>query len=166
METPVKSYQPEYESVYEPEEEKINQEVRSVQRRGIPTPIKTDSKGRVVKFTNRTLFAFNKADLTPEAKEILRNVARIIKKYEDRIGRIQILGHTDTVGTIWYNRYLSRKRANSVKNFLISQGVDANSLDAFGLGEEQPRVYPERTEADRQANRRAEFFFKLLFKRK
>ena len=100
-------------------------------------------------------FAFNSAELTPESKKILdenRDVARL--KGEPDI-RVEIAGHTDSIGSDAYNQQLSERRAKAVVDYLVSKGVDPKRLKAVGYGKKQP-VATNDTEAGRAQNRRVE----------
>jgi OOP family OmpA-OmpF porin len=68
---------------------------------------------------------------------------------------VEVAGHTDSVGSEEYNMGLSDRRANSVKDYLISQGITATRLTARGYGESQP-VASNDTDAGRAQNRRVE----------
>jgi OOP family OmpA-OmpF porin len=85
-----------------------------------------------------TLFDFNKADLRPEGKAKLDDVASKIKNIKLEV--IIAVGHADRIGKDAYNQELSVKRANSVKNYLVSKGVEANRVYAEGKGETQPKT--------------------------
>jgi OOP family OmpA-OmpF porin len=98
-------------------------------------------------------FAFDKSDLTPQAMSILDSAAALLDKH-DRV-LVEVAGHTDSIGTEAYNQGLSERRANSVKNYLVSKGVKASRLTAKGYGESQP-VASNDTEAGRAENRRVE----------
>ena len=85
---------------------------------------------------------------------ILDNVAKIFKKYPGE--KFEIVGHTDSWGRDEYNMDLSRRRANSVKNYLIAQGIDSTRLFTAGCGERMP-VADNSTPEGRAINRRIEF---------
>ncbi len=70
--------------------------------------------------------------------------------------KIQINGHTDNVGKANYNKQLSRKRAESVKEYLVNNGVEANRLSVMGYGQERPLVSNDDEEEGRALNRRTE----------
>ncbi len=100
-------------------------------------------------------FETNKSDLLPYSIPELERVSKIIKT----LGRkIQILGHTDDVGTVPFNQALSERRAESVMKYLISLGCDPAMINSMGLGKSMP-VADNQTEAGRAANRRVEIKF-------
>jgi OOP family OmpA-OmpF porin len=68
---------------------------------------------------------------------------------------VEVAGHTDSVGTDQYNQGLSERRANSVRDYLVEQGVRASRLTAVGYGENRP-VATNDTADGRQENRRVE----------
>ncbi len=99
-------------------------------------------------------FAFDSSDLTATSKENLDKLAQILINNPDT--NINIYGHTDSKGTDEYNQKLSERRANSVKNYLISKGIASSRLFPMGMGEAEPKASNE-TEAGRAQNRRVEF---------
>ena len=98
-------------------------------------------------------FVFDSAELTSQSLTILDGVAAILTKHLDL--KITIAGHTDSVGTAAYNKKLSQRRAESVRNHLTSRGVNAANLTAVGFGEEQPIASNDEAEG-RAKNRRVE----------
>ncbi|AUM68582.1 MULTISPECIES: OmpA family protein [Pseudomonas] len=100
-------------------------------------------------------FEFNKATLTPGDKEVLSTVATRLKQ-ETSTAQLRVTGHTDSVGSDAYNQRLSEKRANSVVNYLVDQGVPrASFVSVSGAGESQP-VADNKTADGRAQNRRTE----------
>jgi outer membrane protein OmpA-like peptidoglycan-associated protein len=99
-------------------------------------------------------FASGSAELRPESKPELDVLVRFLN--ENPTLRIQINGHTDDVGDDATNLTLSENRANSVRNYLITNKIAAERLRARGFGEQQP-VQPNDSDAHRAANRRTEF---------
>jgi OOP family OmpA-OmpF porin len=98
-------------------------------------------------------FDLNKAVVRPDAKETLQSDIKILK--ENPQIRVEVQGHTCDLGDANYNRSLSDKRANAIKDYLVSQGVAADRLTARGYGEDRPR-FPNDVEANRAKNRRVE----------
>ncbi len=99
------------------------------------------------------LFAFDSAELTAQAKGLLADVSNRLTS-ANLIG-VKVAGHTDSVGSTAYNQGLSERRAQSVVDFLVSQGVPANKLTTVGYGESQA-VADNATDAGRAQNRRVE----------
>jgi outer membrane protein OmpA-like peptidoglycan-associated protein len=110
-------------------------------------------EGIKITFNSGILFAFNSADLQPEAKTNIENLANTLKKYKDT--NILVEGHTDSVGTADYNVKLSERRAQTVVQFAESLGVKASRFTAKGYGFTQP-VATNATPEGRQQNRRVE----------
>ncbi len=101
-------------------------------------------------------FDFDKATLKPESEVELREVVRLLLAYPR--ARVEIQGHTDSVGSAAYNLQLSQRRAEAVRDFLISQGIAADRLTARGYGHTRP-IADNRTEEGRARNRRTELVF-------
>jgi len=97
------------------------------------------------------LFETNRYALRPAARESLAKFAGILLAYPDL--RLEVDGHTDSVGADAYNQQLSEKRADSVRDYLISQGVNGTRLVAKGYGETQP-IADNATAEGRASNRR------------
>jgi outer membrane protein OmpA-like peptidoglycan-associated protein len=110
------------------------------------------ARGLIVNMSD-VLFDLNKATLRPGAKLRLAKVAGIILAYPDL--RLEIDGFTDNTGTAQYNQVLSEKRAATVQDFLVSQGVTSNNVNIKGFGQQNP-VATNATAAGRQMNRRVE----------
>lgn len=100
-------------------------------------------------------FEFDKATLTPEAKDILEEAVTLLKETDD-IVEVRVEGHTDSIGSEAYNQELSQRRAESVVDYLTSRGVSGSNLVPVGLGENFP-VANNDTDAGRAANRRVDF---------
>jgi len=99
-------------------------------------------------------FDFNKATLRPEAYPILNNAAEILLTHPDI--NVDIVGHTDQIGSDKYNDKLSMERAESVKKFLIAKGVDASRLNTVGNGK-RDLLFMDNDPISRFYNRRIEF---------
>lgn len=96
-------------------------------------------------------FEFDSARLTAESRPVLDEVAADLRKYP-RL-QVELQGHTDSKGSDAYNLKLSNQRAESVRDYLLSQGVASQQLVAKGYGETQP-VADNKTEEGRSENRR------------
>ena len=99
------------------------------------------------------LFDFGKYDLRPEAREKLAKLSGIVLGHPGLY--LAVEGHTDNVGTDLVNQALSEKRAESVRNYLVEEGLLATSVRAQGFGKTAP-VADNSTAAGRQKNRRVE----------
>ena len=99
-------------------------------------------------------FDFNKATLRPEAYPILNNAAEILLTHPDV--KVDIVGHTDQIGSDKYNDKLSLERAKAVKKYLIAKGVDASRMNTVGKGKRE-LLFKERDSVSRFSNRRIEF---------
>lgn len=99
-------------------------------------------------------FELNKAVLKPEAKAALEFVADVMLKHPDL--KLQVFGHTCDLGSDEYNLWLSQKRAEAVKDYLVELGVLGEFVRAKGFGEGKP-LEPNDSEEARSQNRRVEF---------
>lgn len=99
-------------------------------------------------------FEYDKAALTQEARTQLKENADWIKSHSNVV--VQVEGHCDTRGSVEYNLALGERRARSVKQYLVSLGVDAKSLTIISYGEEKPLAMGS-SDADHNKNRRANF---------
>ena len=113
---------------------------------------KDSARGLIVNMSD-VLFDFNQASLRAGAREKLAKVSGILQLYPDL--HLQVEGHTDSIGSDAYNLKLSEKRANSVRDYLLRQGVVPENITAQGLGKSDP-VADNKTAAGRQTNRRVE----------
>jgi len=115
-----------------------------------PAPVITSEK---VTFAADALFDFDKSVLKPEGKSKLTELAAKLK--DINLEAIVATGHTDSVGKAEYNQKLSVRRADSVKEYLVSAGVAADRIYTSGKGETQP-VADNKTKEGRDKNRRVE----------
>jgi len=104
---------------------------------------------------NSIFFDFGKAILKPESFPELERVAQLMSDKPSVV--IEVAGHTDNVGSIVFNQKLSERRANAVKTFLTSKGIDASRITTIGYGEKRPIVSNDDEEDGREINRRVEF---------
>lgn len=111
----------------------------------------------VVTMADAVLFDVNSAALKPQAKETLGQMAEVMIRYPD--SDILVKGHTDSRGSEKYNQELSERRAKTVKNYLIDEGVSGQRVTAIGFGETMS-VATNDTPEGRQKNRRVEIEIK------
>jgi OOP family OmpA-OmpF porin len=119
---------------------------------GCPVPVSIDLKG--------VNFDFDKSTLRPDAIAILNEAAEILKRYPEL--KVEVAGHTDSIGSDAYNQGLSERRARAVYDYLTSNGVDASRMSGpNGYGESRP-IAPNTNEdgsdnpEGRARNRRTE----------
>jgi OOP family OmpA-OmpF porin len=102
-------------------------------------------------------FAFDSAEIQPQAIPNLQSLGQALQSPQLAPYQIRIEGHTDSVGTAAYNRDLSQRRAESVKQYLTQHfDITPDHLITAGKGEEEP-ISDNDTDAGRYKNRRAEF---------
>ena len=130
--------------------DKQEQELRQIQGVDVTRP----SEGQIdVRLTSDILFDVDSATLRPESRSTLRELAGNIQRYPDEV--IDVEGHTDSTGTTDHNQVLSERRASSVRQYLVDNGVPARSITAVGYGETRPKS-SNSTPEGRQLNRRVE----------
>jgi outer membrane protein OmpA-like peptidoglycan-associated protein len=111
-------------------------------------------EGIVVEFSSNVLFAFDKSNLSDDAKISLDKLVKVLNSYPDT--NIEIQGHTDSKGSVSYNQNLSEKRATAVRGYLTAKNITASRLTIKGFGETVPK-YDNSTADGRTQNRRVEF---------
>jgi OOP family OmpA-OmpF porin len=110
-------------------------------------------RGLVMTLQEGVLFEYNKAELKSGAMRNLEPLVTFLREHPERT--LVIEGHTDSTGSDSYNQELSQRRAEAVRNFLVSNGITGDRIVARGYGESYP-VTVNTTEAGRQQNRRVE----------
>jgi outer membrane protein OmpA-like peptidoglycan-associated protein len=99
-------------------------------------------------------FESGRADLTPDSHTVLDQVIASLNAYPE--ARLEVRGHTDSQGPANFNLELSKKRAESVRQYLIKGGIDPKRVSSVGIGEEEP-MSSNATPEGRSLNRRIEF---------
>jgi outer membrane protein OmpA-like peptidoglycan-associated protein len=140
------------EAVQAAQREKQQLRVRLLEQFNRVLPTTDTPRGLVVNMGD-VLFDTGKSDLRSQAREALAKLTGIVLNYPSL--RLAIEGHTDSTGSAEFNQTLSEKRANAVRDFLVTQGLDMSSLSAQGLGMNNP-VADNSTAEGRQKNRRVE----------
>lgn len=111
---------------------------------------KDSARGLIVSMPD-VLFALNSANLTGDARERLAKVAGILIAYPDI--KVEVDGYTDNTGPLNFNQQLSQQRADTVRQYLVSQGVPSGSVDSKGFGPNDP-IASNDTPDGRKQNRR------------
>ncbi len=123
--------------------------IEALKRRGADV---TETKRGVVVNLPDVLFQFDNDRLTREAEMTLNDVSEVVRGTNRNIS---VEGHTDSIGTVVYNKDLSRRRANTVARGLRHRGVSARKISSRGFGEGSP-IASNNTDAGRARNRRVE----------
>ncbi len=134
------------------ENDKAQMRARMLQQLNQVLQTRDTARGLIVNMPD-VLFDTGKADLKSSARERLAKVAGILIAYPDI--RVEIDGYTDSTGSLEFNERLSQQRAESVRSFLASQGVNSSSITTQGFGPSDP-IASNDTAAGRQQNRRVE----------
>ena len=111
-------------------------------------------EGIVVEFSSNVLFAFDKSNLSDDAKINLDKLVKVLNSYPET--NIEVQGHTDSKGSESYNQALSERRAGAVSGYLSGKNISAGRLTIKGFGETIPK-YDNSTADGRTQNRRVEF---------
>lgn len=116
--------------------------------------VKQDPRGMIITLSGGVLFVSAKSDLLPQAQLKLNDVANVLIK-QDPDSKITVEGHTDSQGGSSYNQDLSQRRAQSVRDYLVSRGIAADRVTAQGFG--STRSVADNASAEGRAdNRRVE----------
>ena len=121
---------------------------------GLPTMGIENPKDEPGDLVLRLGFTFARSDIPDVVRMRLDEVAALLTN-ERAAAKVDIAGHTDSVGDESYNRYLSEQRATSVKAYLVARGVDEGRVRIAGYGEAKPRATNDTIEG-RRLNRRVE----------
>jgi outer membrane protein OmpA-like peptidoglycan-associated protein len=134
------------------EREKEEMRARLLQQLNTVLETRDTQRGLIVNMSD-VLFDFGKDTLRSGAREKLAKISGIVLAYPGL--KLQVEGHTDSIGSDAYNQKLSEKRAENVRAYLVKQGVSPDVVTAMGFGKAQP-VASNTTAAGRQQNRRVE----------
>jgi len=122
-----------------------------------PAPRAPASVRAAVVIQADALFDFDKSVVRPDGK---RTIDEALSKIQGTdLEMVIATGHTDSVGTEAYNQKLSERRAQAVKDYLVSKGIPASKITTIGKGKSQP-VATNKTSEGRQKNRRVDIEFK------
>ena len=134
----------------------MDRQERELRDRTAGTGVEIEREGNELLLTMPAgiTFGFDRHDIQAQFQPVLNEVAQTLIAYPSTL--IDVYGHTDSTGTDAYNQTLSERRAQSVAAYLAGRGVQPVRIATQGYGETRLLVSPERSEADRQANRRVE----------
>jgi len=116
--------------------------------------VSADQRGTVISLSGSLLFASGKSALMPAAKRRLKEVADAILENDPK-AQLLVEGHTDSTGSAQLNDALSLKRAQAVRNYLVSKGIPRQQIEAQGFGFSRP-IADNSTPEGRANNRRVE----------
>ncbi len=138
-----------------PENIKISEEKREV----IERPMKIDDFGNKYRISDKVIinniyFDFGTSKLTEESTSVLNELYEVMNRKKDIV--VEIGGHTDNVGEKDFNLQLSLERANSVKEWLTSKGIESERIVTKGYGEKFPLASNDDEKEGRELNRRIE----------
>ena len=133
----------------------MDRQERDLRTRTAGTDVQVVREGDnlVLNIPSGITFAYNSADVQPQFRRTLDQVAGTLAQYNQTY--IDVYGHTDSIGSDAYNQTLSEQRAVSVARYLEGAGVQSARVGTRGFGESQP-IASNDTEAGRAANRRVE----------
>jgi peptidoglycan-associated lipoprotein len=126
----------------------------NVPQAATPPPANTNFDEMFLKEMRDAYFDYDSADIRPDARTALQKSAEFLKSYPNT--RVTIEGHCDERGSTEYNLALGQRRANAVKEYLVSLGIPADHLSTTSWGKEKP-FCTEATEACYAQNRRGHF---------
>lgn len=126
-----------------------------LRRQTAGTGVDVVREGDVIKLNlpDGVTFDFNRTEIKPQFFPALNNIAATLREYNQTI--VEVSGHTDNVGTLQANQTVSERRANSVANYLIGQGLQRERFEVVGMNYRYP-VASNDTEEGRAMNRRVE----------
>lgn len=130
------------------QEDKLRQRLQ-----GTGVSVTREGDNLILNMPGNVTFPTNSSDINAGFYEVLNSVALVLKEFDKTL--IDVYGHTDSVGSDAYNQTLSERRASSVGQYLISQGVDGRRVYSQGFGKTRP-IATNDTEAGRLQNRRVE----------
>lgn len=132
---------------------KMDKQAAEIERTVAGAEVIKADEGIIVKFDSGILFDFDKTDLKPNAET---NIAKLVENLNNNPDTdILVIGHTDNKGTDKYNQGLSERRAKSVKDYAVSQGLASRRIKTEGKSFHEP-IADNDTEAGRAQNRRVE----------
>ena len=131
-------------------EKKLSAALASLQQ---VASVKEEKRGVVITLSGSVLFATGKHELLPIAMSKLDEVVKALQ--DQGYKKIIVEGHTDSIGSDSNNRSLSQRRADSVRSYIVSRGIESSKVESIGYGEARP-VADNSTPEGRANNRRVE----------
>jgi len=129
--------------------------MRIAAKRPPPAPPRVVLTPSSIQINEKIQFAFDSADILPVSHGLLGEIGSVLKE-NPQIELMQVAGHTDITGKADYNRKLSQRRAESVRDFLVRYGFDKKRFACEGFGPDRP-IADNATDEGKEKNRRVEF---------
>jgi len=136
------------------EPEPVREPVRRPAPRPAPAPEPAPEPEMIFEFSAEVAFPLDSATLQPAAVAELNEAIELLSMHPE-LTRVQVGGHTCDLGDADYNRGLSQRRAQSVHDYMVENGIDDDRLSVRGFGETRPKV-PNSSDSNRRENRRVE----------
>lgn len=156
QETPVEQKKEEKKPEPVKKQEPVKQQAAKPAEKPVATPtIVIDNEDDDITL-GATTFKYNAYDFTPESQANLDVLANYMKSHKK--SSITVEGHTDSIGSAEANQDISEKRANAVKEYLVSKGIDGSRIRTKGYGKTKP-IATNKTREGRAKNRRIEIRF-------
>jgi outer membrane protein OmpA-like peptidoglycan-associated protein len=133
---------------------KMDKQAEEIQKTVPDAKVERVGEGIVVEFSSNVLFAFDKSNLSSDAKTSIDKLVKVLNSYPDT--NIEVQGHTDSKGSDSYNMTLSEKRATTVSGYLKNNDINSSRVTIKGFGESAPK-YDNATPDGSTQNRRVEF---------
>ncbi|NLN31516.1 MAG: OmpA family protein [Bacteroidales bacterium] len=133
---------------------KMDKQAEEIRNQVPDAKVERVGEGIVVEFSSNILFAFDRSELSSEARDNLDKLVTVLEAYPDT--DIELQGHTDNTGSKAYNQTLSENRASAVSGYLAQKGITNERMTIKGFGLTMPK-YDNDTEEGRAQNRRVEF---------
>ena len=130
--------------------EEVVEETQVVEEAVVVTPVVKSFETKVI---DSGIFDLNSAELKPESQPIVDDLAQFMNQYPQ--SNVEIIGYTDSSGAADYNQQLSERRAQSIADALVEEGIEASRITASGQGENNP-IASNATKEGREKNRRVE----------
>lgn len=134
------------------EKEKLELRARLLQQLNTILATRDSARGLIANMSD-VLFRSGSFELLPGARERLAKISGIVLAYPSL--HLEVEGHTDSIGSDEYNQQLSERRAQSVRDYLVQQGISQQAIEAHGFGKTEP-IASNDTPEGRQQNRRVE----------
>lgn len=133
---------------------KMDKQAEEIKKTVPDAKVERVGEGIVVEFNSNVLFAFDRSNLSDDARTSLDKLVKVLNSYSDT--NIEVQGHTDSKGSASYNQTLSERRAGAVSTYLDEKNINTGRITIKGFGETAAK-YENKTAEGQAQNRRVEF---------